>query len=202
MGGRYTSNMRPVYLIDLDNTLVYNSEYPTGEASEFFRSTRRLHEGHPRRLAADAFELAARKRALNSFVLRHKTRSGRTLKETWKIVPRPGIRAALNRWQRSGDLLLLTAADINYARATLRALGLRGCFKGVYSTRVHGANELRPHLKGRPWVLVDDLPHSRSHTKKKLKMAHAASGLSGGLILIQPWGPSSFFSGVPFEAAL
>jgi hypothetical protein len=169
----------------MDETILFASLDPLQEARDELRGTK---PGKTRQRIQDFIQVVETTKPVVAKVRW----------ETYYIYPRPGLKRALLKARRHADLILLTAADKVYAEATLEAVGVRGLFGAVLSTRTPGL-QLAPYTLGRTWSLIDDLPRYHANTRLKLKLA--GQGGDGTFWPVAPWGPSRF-TGLPFERAL
>lgn len=81
--------------------------------------------------------------------------------EFYTISLRDGVETFLAELNRNGNVLLFTAAELEYAKDILDVFGLEDFFQDVYSLRTHRTIP----VQGERWVLVDD-----SQAQEKLEM--------------------------------
>jgi hypothetical protein len=137
----------PVILVDLDETLIHSISWFRGDPILYkIQHIRELKLMRDFATAATLEQFVALMQSAPTIML-----SG--MKAT--VTVRPGVKAFLHTANEVGTVAVFTAASRDYAEAVLQATGLRKYIGPVFTT-----NDLpNPYdiVKGRPWVLVDDL---------------------------------------------
>ncbi len=94
------------------------------------------------------------------------------------VVPRRGLVEFLVDLNKNNDVMLLTAAHLDYANAIAEACQITCCFTEIHSTTREIPNSLcvKYDLKNCPWILVDDTPHNIPLTAFKLNCLGLING--------------------------
>lgn len=101
-------------------------------------------------------------------------------------IPRPGLAEFINIVSSMGDVWVLSAGSPEYIPIALQNVGILNRIKGWRSSQL--VNRLdRDVIKGRPWVLVDDRPHTSPLTQRKLYQCGSGGRGDGHLIVVAPF---------------
>ena len=174
------SVVRPVVLLDLDETLVRAEPISRGRDRASVIGTRKDKVGrYAEKVTTSQGKQADFNRRLLSTAKAKLafTQASREVRfedgESYLVLARPNIERELRKLADHADLCVFSAGSKDYVERMMRETGLRALVPYSYSSR--DTNDFS-WLSGRPWVLVDNLAFGTASSNDKLRQLLGMKG--------------------------